>query len=138
MPSSEVKAFTDLMNEVMNYKLEINNHKVHWSSHNMVYLFNRLNEEVEEFKDACLFNPSGTIYEAADICNFIMFICDKQNLLKYDRPILKPEFNKLNRILLDMENDALNEISENINVEHNKTVIETVKLIKSKLEIENE
>lgn len=80
----------------MQYKLNINRHKNHWSECTYSYLIERLKEEVNELSvhvdSSDVFNPENKqmiIKECADVANFAMIIADSVNDRSYggkDKP----------------------------------------------------
>lgn len=70
---NEVKDFA----KAMESKLKKNDHKVHWSNCNNLYLLSRLREELEELLEAYEKNDAhGIMDETVDVANISMMIHD--------------------------------------------------------------
>ena len=58
-------------------KLRKNAHKPHWATESLDYLLKRLEEEVQELRDACVQGTADEIGdEAADVANIVAMITD--------------------------------------------------------------
>jgi NTP pyrophosphatase (non-canonical NTP hydrolase) len=63
----------------MKHKLLMTRHRPHWKDCDLVFLLERLCEEVDELKDAIARRDrKETIREAADVANFAMMIADNE------------------------------------------------------------
>lgn len=62
--------------EGMLQKLAKNSHKAHWETVDCDYLFDRLQEEVQELADARGGSVESIIDECYDVANFAMMIAD--------------------------------------------------------------
>ena len=69
----------------MENKLKQNNHKGGWGVLTKEMLFERLQDEVEELKEAIEESSENAIYESCDVANFSMMIADisQKGMLKF-------------------------------------------------------
>ena len=71
---------------IMQEKLDANDHKDHWSTMSLQYLFTRLAQETGELSRANKkkLHPDQIDREAADVANFAMMIADNYRNLYED------------------------------------------------------
>ena len=74
----EILAFA----KAMEYKLKKNDHKSGWKDCDLIFLENKLKEELREFQTAFDNQSNRLLNEGADVANIIMMICDVLGKLK--------------------------------------------------------
>ena len=76
---AEDKHAIDEFSGVMLEKLRENRHKAHWSKVDRLWLLARLEQELQELKQAIKEDdPLSISYECADVANFAMMIADNE------------------------------------------------------------
>jgi len=73
-----------ILSQVCLEKLEENRHKKHWNEFEIMWLFDRIEEEIKELKKAVISGkPVIDVWrEAADVANFAAFIAQNFETLK--------------------------------------------------------
>ena len=76
---AEDKHALDCFHELMLEKLRDNRHKAHWEHVSQDWILARLEQELEELKEALANGCADDIaYECADVANFAMMIADNE------------------------------------------------------------